>query len=233
MHRETMAAIYEKNLAFKRAKDAEMAQKKELQELAEMRECTFKPKINKSFRSRGGAPSYTMDVEVRMPSRLRHLHIPSIQTRHDGRRQPEKSPTAAGGSGDMLDGIQDAFEQLESDLNQRHFVVRALENETRRLRLVSAFARANVPSAQQHLGGDFKWPVTSSELQGSDGAKNSSEGYSNETAEVEQLQLEAHELVDGLVDYVSHSTTYITNLLWEFDQVCRFCSFAFCVLLER
>ena len=219
-----MAAIYEKNVAFKRAKEAEMAQKKELRELAEMRECTFKPKINKSFRSRGGAPSYNMDVEVRMPSRLRHLHIPSIQTRYDGHRPAEKSPSAVEGSensGGVLDGIQDAFEQLESDLNQRHFVVRALENETKRLRLVSAFARADVPSAQQHLGGDFKWPVTSSEQRGADDAENGS-GYPDETAEVEQLQLEAHELVDGLVDYVTHSTTYITNLLWEFDQVLPF-----------
>jgi hypothetical protein len=277
-----MAAVYRKNVAFKRAKDAEFAQKKALRDLAEMRECTFKPRINKSFLARGGAPSYNMDDEVRMPVRLRHLHIPSLQTRHEGRgEQHQHGPNGHGGAGgggddDGLDVIAKAFAALEVDLSQRHYVVKALEKENNRLRLVSAFARADVPSAQQHLGGDFRWqhprqsqspqPPSHSragggrggvQLRGGRGSSSQRQGgvdrgshsgggggggsegrpggedngagkgaydddeekAEEEKEEVTQLQAEAHELVDGLADYVRHSTTYVTSLLWEFDQL--------------
>jgi hypothetical protein len=254
-----MAAVYRKNVAFKRAKDAEFAQKKALRDLAEMRECTFKPRINKSFLARGGAPSYNMDDEVRMPARLRHLHIPSLQTRHEGRgdQHPDAlgqgSGGAGGGSGGegagSVDVIAKAFAALEVDLSQRHYVVKALEKENNRLRFVSAFARADVPSAQQHLGGDFRWQRRrtrgsrpSSQRQGShskgDGGggggggrgrtggvglrqgddDNDSDGDVDDDA-AQLLQAEAHELTDGLADYVRHSTTYVTSLLWEFDQL--------------
>ena len=240
-----MAALYKRNVAFKRALDAAAAQKKELQELEEMRECTFKPKIAKSFSARGGGSTrYDMDEDVKMPTRLRHLQVPSHKMFTAFKSpEPNKGERALDAQGGPLDGIAQAFEKLELDLNQRHFVVRALEKENKRLRYASAFARDDVPSAQQSLGGDFDFGLRNKSKTRNRRGRVQASGSSNSPnlrtrrhsrkdqrevgafvaedteAEADMWQAEAEGIIENLSDYIRHSTTYVSSLLWEFDQV--------------
>ena len=204
-----MTSVYEKNVAYRQAVAAMLTQQKELQDLEEMKECTFKPRINKSFSAKSRPPKYEMDAPVRMPARLRHLQVPCHRTHQFEKARKSKEPKSLDS---VLPGVTEAFEQLDMDLNKRHFVIQALEKENRRLRLEAVFAHHDVPSAQQHFGGDYK--VTHERL-----LDARSRTATNDVCN--DLKVEADGLFGGLSDYLRHSTSYISNLLWEFDQVSR------------